>query len=209
MWATGPASLKPTTMQNQYALSPTLSSSSSHKGSLSDNKNKTDAIPASPTQHNNKSLDFENDASSESPFSIVSIEFKSPRRIRSIAAVAAVEEDYATSLFDAENLLADIRRARAEQRSCETQLVKNIHEQLQQAMLEQMEGCHDEAETCKMQANRLKQERELVASAITVLDMHILGMEAILEDAQLIRAAVVDCSEHQLFAQELKDQLRR
>jgi hypothetical protein len=38
--------------------------------------------------------------------------------------------------------------------------------------------------------------------------MHILTMESDLQDARMIQAAVLDCREHQFFAQELKDQLR-
>jgi hypothetical protein len=159
-------------------------------------------LPASPKQR--KALDPLKDSSSTESFACFSIEFKTP-----IRTANPVDYYASTSLFDAETLLADIRRARAEQTSHEMQLVKDIGEQLRQAILEQMGGCHAAAEECTMQANRRKQERELVASAISVLDMHILTLECNLEDARMTQAAAIDCSEHQVFAQELKDQLGR
>lgn len=188
MWGAASSSPYKVSMKNRA-----LPISSSLKKSLET------VIPSSPTKR--KVLDLEK--ASES-FSSFSIESETP-----ISTEATKTIEYGTCMLDAENLLADIRRARAEQAAHQAQLDSDIREQLQQATLElMMGGCHEQAEECNMNAMRLKQERELVCSAISVLDLHILTMESDLEDARSVHAAVIDCSEHEFFAQELKDQLR-
>jgi hypothetical protein len=163
------------------------------------------AIPGSPTKLSKKNLALTNAFKTE----FIIPPFSPKSKVTMDLGKATISIDYSTSLVDAENLLADIRRARAQQTIHVAQLAKDIQEHLQQAALEQMVGgCHEEAQESIQHANHLKQERELISSAMAVLDFHILSMESIIEDAQLMQASVVDCSEHQFFAQELNAQLR-
>jgi hypothetical protein len=164
-------------------------------------KGRKDDIPAFPQR---KVLDLEKVSDS---FCTFSIESNTP-----ISNEASPAVDYYAScvLSDAEALLANIRRARAEQVAHAGQLSNDIRELLLQATLEQMVGgCYKEAEESTLNANHLSQERELILSAISTLDWHILMMESDLEDARLLHVAVVDCSEHQLYEQELQNHLHK
>jgi hypothetical protein len=189
MWAAPSSPVKRTKTNYALAISPLTKSIKAE-------------IPASPSK---RKVLLNLEKANDSSFSSFSIEFESPMNTEAEPAV-----DYASRVTDAELLLADIRRARAEQAAHAFQLDNEIREQLLHATLQQMVGgCHEEAEESTLNASHLKQKRELVLSAISTLDLHILMMETDLEDARLLHAAVVDCSEHQFYEQELKDQLRK
>jgi hypothetical protein len=199
MWGAALPS-SPVTLSKKNLALPISSMKKSLKAELS-------IPPFSPKS--SKVPDLEKASFTEASSSCFSIGVETPTSTPE-AAKPVLEDCYATtSVLDAENLLANIRRARAELTMRDAQLVKDIQQNLQNAALDQMVGgCLLEAQESIHHANHLKQERDMVAVAMNVLDFHILSMESVLEDAKLKQASMVDCSEHQFFAQELKDQLR-
>jgi uncharacterized protein (DUF779 family) len=103
---------------------------------------------------------------------------------------ATVDNVLTCDLDMVQYVLANACRHRAELADNQAQLEKNIRRHSQQAIVHQMGGCHKQAKKCTLNATQLKQERDLVCSAIDGLDMQIILIEAYLEEARLIHAVV-------------------
>jgi hypothetical protein len=149
------------------------------------------------------------ESGSQSSSSISANNGKAPIAVLIIKAVMSSTVDTKTpSEIEAESLLVDIRHSRDDLLLRVAYLEKDIQEQMALGVAHQMMGgCSDDTERYFQKANSLKQKRELILTAIDVLDMHILTLESEIKEAQAARRSVDFC-EQEYFAQEMASILR-